>query len=196
MSRASMVPNRALRGAGSVQRGRWFGADGQHGLEALAPEGEDTSSSAEPPGLGATRGRYNKRRNLNLSCTHCRLSSPVLPTLLLCALIYQTSSLSGPWPDLARGAESNTEIQLAVCRGAMGPSTEPSPSRTSQNMIQRADPHDRPKTLPSGKPCFLSFKVVIQENRVQLCLFSGHATSRLCQGFGNQVRRWETRKRL
>lgn len=72
----------------------------------------------------------------------------------------------------------------------MGPSTEQPPYKTSpQNTIQRPDwlnfitvlrlsHQENPASCSSNK-------VVIQENVVHLCLFPGHATSRLHQGFGN-----------
>lgn len=104
-----------------------------------------------PLGLEARRGRYNKRRNLNLSCTHCPPLEPCflhfpfpvlskLPGPAVCPAPRLTQSLKqGGWFSILRPQASNTKIQPAIWWGAMGPSTEHSPSKASQNTVQRSD---------------------------------------------------------
>lgn len=93
MSRAGTVPAGSRKRQGEAS----LGAVWQDGSEVLASEEKDTSASAEPQGPEATRGRYNKRRNPNLPCTHARPWSPVFPLSLPHALGFV---VSGPavWP--------------------------------------------------------------------------------------------------
>lgn len=74
----------------------------------------------------------------------------------------------------------------------IGPSSEPSPPRTSPQ--RRTSPFGGlaglasllPKTPPAEKFCFLPFKQSCYlENVAHWCLFSKRATSSLCQGLGN-----------
>ena len=135
-------------------------------------------SSAEPLGLEVMSGRYSKRRAPYLPCIHglaprtLSFSTSSSP----CSQRNQDPSCTMAWPRagsredgsglLGPLAQNQTLKSNLVFRGVIGPSSEPSPPRTSP---QRTSPFRgltglsslRPKTPPSEKSYFLPFKVVI-----------------------------------